>query len=76
MHINAKSGRLEKLTEINFKDLKIKIFKVTKMATVINYKYIEEDKLYVPTDSYVEIVIKMLGNELPMLTAEKYSIKL
>jgi hypothetical protein len=76
LYINAKSGRLEKLTEINFKDLKIKIFKVTKMATVINYKYIEEDKLYVPTDSYVEIVIKMLGNELPMLTAEKYSIKL
>lgn len=75
LHINAKTGRLEKLTEINLKDLKIKILKVTKMSTVINYKYIEKDKVYVPIDSYIEIVIKMLGNELPMVTAEKYTIK-
>lgn len=75
LHINAKTGKLEKLTEINLKDLKIKILKVTKMATVINYKFLEKDKVYVPTDSYVEIVIKMLGNELPMYTAEKYTIK-
>lgn len=76
LHINAKSGRLEKLTEINLKDLKIKILKVTKMSTVINYKYIEKDQVYVPSDNYVELVIKMLGNELPMVTTEKYTIKL
>lgn len=75
LHINAKTGRLEKLTEINLKDLKIKILKVTKMTTVINFKYIEKDKNYVPTDSAIEIVIRMLGNELPMLTSEKYTIK-
>lgn len=75
LHINAKTGRLEKMTEINLKDLKIKILKVTKMYTVINYNYIEKDKVYVPVDSNIEIVIKMLGNELPMITAEKYTIK-
>jgi hypothetical protein len=75
LHINAKTGRLEKMTETNLKDLKIKILKVTKMATVVNYKYIEKDKIYVPVDNYVEIVIRMLGNELPMITAEKYTIK-
>ncbi len=75
LHINAKTGRLEKLTEINLKDLKIKILKVTKMSTEINYKYIEKDKIYVPLDNSVDIVIKMLGNEMPMLTSEKYTIK-
>ncbi|SOD13381.1 hypothetical protein [Pedobacter xixiisoli] len=75
LHIDAKTARLEKLTEINVKDLKIKILKVTKMATVINFKYIEKDKIYVPTDSAIEIIIRMLGNELPMLTSEKYTIK-
>lgn len=75
LHINAKTGRLEKLTEANLKNLKIKILKVTKMTTLINYKYIEKDKIYVPIDSRVELVIKLLGNEMPMITSEKYSIK-
>ena len=75
LHINAKTGRLEKLTEANLKNLKIKILKVTKMITLINYKYIEKDKIYVPIDSRVELVIKLLGNEMPMITSEKYSIK-
>lgn len=75
LHINAKTGRLEKLTEINLKDLKIKILKVTKMATLINFTYVEKDKVYVPTDNSIEIVIKMLGNEIPMLTTEKFIIK-
>ncbi|RZK37924.1 MAG: hypothetical protein EOO90_23910 [Pedobacter sp.] len=75
LHINAKTGRLEKMTEINLKDLKIKILKVVKMSTEVNYQYIEKDKIYVPTTSYIEIVIRMLGNELPMITAEKYTIK-
>lgn len=75
LHINAKTGRLEKMTEINLKDVKIKILKVTKIATTVNYRYIDKDKIYVPTDSYIEVVIRMLGNELPMITAEKYTIK-
>lgn len=75
IHINAKTGKMEKITETNLKDLRIKILKVTKMTTLVNYRYIEKDKLYVPTDSRVEIIIKMLGNELPMVTSEVYSIK-
>ena len=75
LHINAKTGRLEKMTEINLKDLRIKILKITKMATIVNYKYIEKDKAYIPVDSNVELIIKMLGNEIPMITAEKYTLK-
>jgi len=75
LHINAKTGRLEKMTEINLKDLRIKILKITKMATIVNYKYIENDKTYIPVDSNVELIIKMLGNEIPMITAEKYTLK-
>jgi hypothetical protein len=76
LHINAKTGKLEKMTEVNLKDLKIKILKVTKMTTLVNFQYIEKDQTYIPTSNIVEIVIKMLGNELPMTTAEKYSLKL
>lgn len=75
LHINAKSGRLEKMTEVNLKDVKIKILKVTSLTTEVNYRYMEKDKIYVPTDNRVVVVIKMLGNELPMTTAEKYTIK-
>jgi len=75
LHINAKTGKLEKMTEVNLKDLRIKILKVTKMTTLVNYRYIEQDKVYVPTDSNIELVIRMLGNELPMITSEKYTIK-
>jgi len=75
LHINAKTGRLEKMTEVNLKDIKIKILKVTSLTTEVNYRYIEKDKIYVPTDSRVNLVIKMLGNELPMITSEKYTIK-
>lgn len=75
LHINAKTGRLEKMTEANLKDLRIKILKITKMATVTNYKYLEKDKIYIPVDNYVELIIKMLGNEMPMTTAETYTLK-
>lgn len=72
LHINSTTGRLERLTEKNLKDLKIKFLKATEMSTSINYRYIDKDQTYIPVDSYVMIVIKMLGNELPMMTSEKY----
>lgn len=75
LHINAKTGRLEKMTEVNLKDLRIKILKATKLTTEVTYQYIEKDKTYVPVNDRVEVVIKMLGNEMPMITADKYTLK-
>ena len=75
LHINAKTGRLEKMTEVNLKDLRIKILKATKLTTEVTYQYIEKDKTYVPINDRVEVVIKMLGNEMPMITTDKYTLK-
>lgn len=75
LHINAKTGRLEKITEVNLKDLRIKILKATKLTTEVTYQYIEKDKIYVPVNDRVEVVIKMLGNEMPMITTDKYTLK-
>lgn len=75
LHINAKTGRLEKMTEVNLKDLRIKILKATKLTTEVTYQYIEKDKTYVPVNDRVEVVIKMLGNEMPMITTDKYTLK-
>lgn len=75
LHINAKTGRLEKMTEVNLKDLKIKILKATKLTTEVTYQYIEKDKTYVPLNDRIEVVIKLLGNEMPMITTDKYTLK-
>ncbi|WP_343532920.1 hypothetical protein [Pedobacter sp.] len=75
LHINAKTGRLKKMTEVNLKDLRIKILKAIKLTTEVTYQYIEKDKTYVPVNDRVEVVIKMLGNEMPMITTDKYTLK-
>ncbi len=75
LHINPKTGRLERMTEVNLKDLRIKILKATKLTTEVTYQYIEKDKTYVPVNDRVEVVIKMLGNEMPMITTDKYTLK-
>ncbi len=75
LHINAKTGKLEKMTEVNLKDVKIKFLKVTSLTTEVNYQYLEKDKTYIPINTRVVAVIKMLGNEMPMTTAEKYTFK-
>jgi hypothetical protein len=54
--------------------LKLK-FKATKLTTQVTYQYIEKDKTYVPLNDRVEVVIKMLGKELPMITTDRYIVK-
>ncbi|WP_199121477.1 hypothetical protein [Pedobacter sp. ASV28] len=45
------------------------------MTTEVTYQYIEKDKTYVPLNDRVEVIIKMLGNKLPMITTDRYTIK-
>lgn len=75
LHINATTGRLVRMREVNLKDLKIKILKISSLVTEVNYAYIEKDKCYVPTTDRIEMVIKLLGQEMPMITTDTYTLK-
>lgn len=73
LFINAKTGRLEKSSELNLKNLKIKILKITKLTSDVNYVYNTTNKNYIISNETVTVVIKMLGNEMPMITTNKYT---
>lgn len=74
LFINAKTKLLERSTELNLKNLKIKILKVTKLTSDIAYVYHEKDNTYTINNEMITIVIKMLGNEIPMITTNKYTL--
>ena len=74
LFINAKTGRLEKSSELNLKNLKIKILKVTKLTSDVTYAYNEANKNYTVANETITVVIKMLGNEMPMVTTNKYTL--
>lgn len=74
LYINAKTGLLEKSSELNLKDLHIKILKIVKLTSDIYYTYQPATKSYTIANDAVTVVVKMLGNEMPMVTSNKYTL--
>lgn len=74
LFINAKTGLLEKSSELNLKNLKIKILKITKLTSDVNYLYNQASKSYTVSNETITVIIKMLGNEIPMITTNTYTL--
>ena len=74
LFINAKTGLLEKSAELNLKNLKIKILKVTKLTSDVSYVYHQANKNYTVANETITVIIKMLGNEIPMITTNTYTL--
>lgn len=75
LFINTKTGKLEKSTEINLKELRIKTVKASKLEGNSDYTYNAADKTILLQNEEITVTIKMLGLEVPMTTKSKYTYK-
>jgi len=73
MTINLKTKRLEKLQSLNEKPLKIKMFNAEKLDLVAKYKYDENEKRYFTESEDLNLMVKFLGQLMPMETISEYS---
>jgi len=71
--INVKTKRFEKLEAINEKPLKIKILNAQKLDLAIKFKYDEAEKRYFTESEDLDIIVKFLGNLVPIQTLSEYS---
>ena len=58
---------------INEKPLKIKIFNVSKLNTYTEFDWIEADQRYLPKRDYINMIIKILGQDANTTTIFDYS---
>jgi len=71
--VNLKTKRLEKIESLNEKPLKIKIFNAQKMDLVVTLGYNETEKQYYTVSEDLNLIIKFLGQLVPMETLSEYS---
>ena len=71
--INLKTGKMVKAEGINEKPLKIKIFNVSKLNTYTEFDWIEADQRYLPKRDYINMIIKILGQDANTTTIFDYS---
>lgn len=73
MTINLKTKRLEKIQSLNEKPLKIKIFNAEKLDLVIKFIYNEPENRYFVESEDLNLMVKFLGQLVPMETLSAYS---
>ncbi|WP_316838458.1 hypothetical protein [Pedobacter gandavensis] len=73
MTINLKTKRLDKIQSLNEKPLKIKIFNAEKLDLVIKFNYNEMEKAYFVESEDLNLMVKFLGQLVPMETLSEYS---
>ncbi len=76
MVINATTGKLQSVLQKNLKDLKIKIVKASKLDGHSDYMYNEKDKKYLPANCEIVVVMKLIGQQVSIITTDTYSYKL
>ncbi len=73
LNINLKTKKLEKIESLNEKPLKIKIFNAQKMDLVVTLGYNEAEQQYYTISEDLNLIIKFLGQLVPMETLSEYS---
>lgn len=73
--IKTSTGRLESTAQKNLKDVKIKIVKAVKLEGTTHYIYDEQDKKYLISTAEVVAVVKVLGQQLAIVTTDSYTYK-
>lgn len=71
--IDLKTGKLIKGESLNEKPLKIKTFNVPSMTTSAELNWNEAAGLYLPKKETINLVIKLLGQQIETLTIFEYS---
>ncbi len=72
-YINKKSKKLERAEYINNAPLKIKIFNVTKLDMKVYFQYNVDEETYFITTEEIDMVVKMLGQEVEILEKNEFS---
>lgn len=71
--VNLRTKRLEKVSTINEKPVRIKIVNAEKLNVIANLSYRPDLGGYVPTDNEMIMVIKFLGQSVNMDTKTQFS---
>lgn len=71
--VDLKTGKLSKAESVNEKPLKVKTFNVPTLNTYSEIVWNEEAKQYFPKKDNINMVIKLLGQELATTTILEYS---
>lgn len=71
--LNKTTKQLEKVEYVNVKPTKIKPFNVDKYNMVVNYIFIETEKIYLVEKEEINMNAKMFGQTVPVKLTSEYS---
>ena len=73
MTINLKTKKIDQIQSLNERPLKIKIFNAEKLDLVVKLSWNEQEQRYFTESEDMNLIVKFLGQLVPMETISEYS---